>query len=123
MNDVVKGTVTVRNDQFDDFILARTDGTPVYNFNVVVDDIDMRIDHVIRGADHHSNTPFQLAIYRALEFWPFQSLVYGDPLTRPFAIPPLVTVSGVPAQVSDVLTLTPKAVAQAPGASISPMPS
>ncbi len=50
-----------------DMIIRRTDGGPLYNLAVVVDDVDMGITHVIRGADHHSNTPFQIAIYRALE--------------------------------------------------------
>ena len=66
IDDVVKGRVVVRNDQLDDFILARTDGTPVYNFVVVVDDVDMRITHVIRGDDHLNNTPKQLHLYRLL---------------------------------------------------------
>ncbi len=66
IEDLVKGRVVVRNDQFDDFILARTDGSPVYNFTVVVDDVDMRITHVIRGDDHLNNTPKQMHLYRLL---------------------------------------------------------
>ena len=48
-------------------IIRRSDGAPLYNLAVVVDDLDMGISHVIRGADHHSNTPFQIALYQALE--------------------------------------------------------
>jgi glutamyl-tRNA synthetase len=66
IDDVLKGLVEVRNDQFDDFVVARTDGTPIYNFVVVVDDIDMRITHVIRGEDHLSNTPKQIHLYDLL---------------------------------------------------------
>src|SRR5262245_59873282 len=50
-----------------DLIVRRSDGAPLYNLAVVVDDLDMRISHVIRGADHHPNTPLQLALYRALD--------------------------------------------------------
>jgi glutamyl-tRNA synthetase len=55
-------------DQFDDFIIARSDGTPVYNFVVVADDYYMKISHVIRGEDHISNTPKQILLYNALGF-------------------------------------------------------
>lgn len=64
VDDLVKGRVAMRNDQFDDFVLARADGSPVYNFTVVVDDIDMRITHVVRGDDHLNNTPKQVHLYR-----------------------------------------------------------
>lgn len=63
IDDLLKGRVEVQNDQFDDFVVARSDGTPVYNFVVVVDDIDMRISLVIRGEDHLSNTPKQIHLY------------------------------------------------------------
>jgi len=63
---LVKGRITVANDQLDDLVLVRSDGVPTYNFGVVVDDIDMRITHVIRGDDHVNNTPRQINIYRAL---------------------------------------------------------
>jgi glutamyl-tRNA synthetase len=66
VDDLVKGPVLFRNADLDDFIIVRSDGTPVYNFCVVVDDIDMRITHVIRGDDHLANTPRQVLLYRAL---------------------------------------------------------
>ena len=65
-DDVVRGRVSFRNDVLDDFVLVRTDGLPTYNFACVVDDLDMRISHVVRGDDHISNTPRQLLIYAAL---------------------------------------------------------
>ncbi len=65
-NDKVKGRVEFANDELDDLVIARPDGTPTYNFCVVVDDIDMRISHVIRGDDHVNNTPRQIHIFRAL---------------------------------------------------------
>lgn len=65
-NDMVRGTITISNSELDDLILARTDGTPTYNFVVVVDDWDMRITHVIRGDDHINNTPRQINILQAL---------------------------------------------------------
>ena len=65
-DDVVRGRVSFRNDVLDDFVLVRTDGLPTYNFACVVDDLDMRITHVVRGDDHISNTPRQLLIYAAL---------------------------------------------------------
>ena len=65
-NDQVRGSVTFANQELDDLIIARTDGTPTYNFTVVVDDLDMKITHVIRGDDHVNNTPRQINILRAL---------------------------------------------------------
>src|SRR5699024_3927576 len=65
-NDLVKGPISVANTELDDLILARPDGTPTYNFCVVVDDWDMAITHVIRGDDHVNNTPRQINIFRAL---------------------------------------------------------
>ena len=65
-DDLVKGTITIRNDELDDLVIARADGTPTYNFCVVVDDLDMRVTHVIRGDDHVNNTPRQINILRAL---------------------------------------------------------
>ncbi|MGC9236520.1 MAG: glutamate--tRNA ligase [Thiomonas sp.] len=65
-HDFVKGRVEIRNDELDDLIVARPDGTPTYNFCVVVDDIDMAITDVIRGDDHVNNTPRQLHIFQAL---------------------------------------------------------
>src|SRR5690606_18689169 len=65
-NDMVKGPISFDNTELDDLIIARPDGTPTYNFCVVVDDWDMRITHVIRGDDHVNNTPRQINILRAL---------------------------------------------------------
>lgn len=65
-DDKVKGCVEVSNEELDDLVIARPDGTPTYNFCVVVDDIDMNITHVIRGDDHVNNTPRQINIFRAL---------------------------------------------------------
>lgn len=65
-DDKVKGRIEIRNEELDDLVIARPDGTPTYNFCVVVDDIDMRITHVIRGDDHVNNTPRQINIFRAL---------------------------------------------------------
>jgi glutamyl-tRNA synthetase len=65
-NDVVKGTIEIGNAELDDLIIARPDGTPTYNFCVVVDDWDMKITHVIRGDDHVNNTPRQINILKAL---------------------------------------------------------
>ncbi len=65
-NDLVKGPITVSNDELDDLVLLRADGVPTYNFGVVVDDIDMAMTHVIRGDDHVNNTPRQINLYRAL---------------------------------------------------------
>jgi glutamyl-tRNA synthetase len=65
-NDLVKGEITVSNDELDDLVLLRADGVPTYNFGVVVDDIDMNMTHVIRGDDHVNNTPRQINLYRAL---------------------------------------------------------
>ena len=64
--DKVKGRIEIGNDELDDLVIARPDGTPTYNFCVVVDDIDMAITHVIRGDDHVNNTPRQINIFRAL---------------------------------------------------------
>ncbi len=64
--DLVHGTVTFQNSELDDLIIARSDGTPTYNFCVVVDDMDMGITHVIRGDDHLNNTPRQMNMLRAL---------------------------------------------------------
>jgi glutamyl-tRNA synthetase len=65
-DDAVKGTVEISNEELDDLVIARPDGTPTYNFCVVVDDLDMQITHVIRGDDHVNNTPRQINILRAL---------------------------------------------------------
>lgn len=66
INDAVKGEIVVSNTELDDLIIMRSDGTPTYNLTVVVDDLDMRISHVIRGDDHVNNTPRQINIMKAL---------------------------------------------------------
>ncbi|HEY9382578.1 MAG TPA: glutamate--tRNA ligase [Gemmatimonadales bacterium] len=66
-DDAVHGSITFHGRDLDDLIILRADGTPIYNMAVVSDDIAMRISHVIRGDDHISNTPKQIALYRALE--------------------------------------------------------
>ena len=65
-DDAVHGRISFQGRDLDDFVILRSDGTAIYNLAVVSDDIDMRITHVIRGDDHVSNTPKQIAIYRAL---------------------------------------------------------
>jgi glutamyl-tRNA synthetase len=65
-NDMIKGPISFDNSELDDLIIARPDGTPTYNFCVVVDDWDMQITHVLRGDDHVNNTPRQINILRAL---------------------------------------------------------
>jgi len=65
-SDHVKGRVSVNNNELDDLIIARSDGTPTYNLTVVVDDMEMQITHVVRGDDHVNNTPRQINILKAL---------------------------------------------------------
>jgi glutamyl-tRNA synthetase len=65
--DLVKGEITFPNAELDDLVLLRADGVPTYNFGVVVDDIDMKMTHVIRGDDHVNNTPRQIHIYEAMK--------------------------------------------------------
>ncbi len=67
VRDLVRGEVRFRNQEIEDFVLLRNDGSPTYNLAVVVDDLDMRITHVVRGDDHLPNTPKQILLYRALE--------------------------------------------------------
>jgi len=66
VQDQVRGTVVFQNAELDDLIIARSDGTPTYNFTVIIDDFDMQITHVIRGDDHLNNTPRQMNMLRAL---------------------------------------------------------
>ncbi|MBW2477518.1 MAG: glutamate--tRNA ligase [Deltaproteobacteria bacterium] len=66
--DKIKGPISVANEELDDLIIQRTDGTPTYNFVVVVDDAEMRINLIIRGDDHINNTPRQIPIYKALGY-------------------------------------------------------
>ena len=67
VEDVIKGNIVFQNDELDDFVICRSDGTPTYNFVVVVDDITMNINTIIRGDDHVMNTPKQILLYRALQ--------------------------------------------------------
>ncbi|MCH8933473.1 MAG: glutamate--tRNA ligase [Nitrospinae bacterium] len=86
VNDLLRGNVEFNVAELDDFIIFRTDGTPTYNFVVVVDDADMRITHVIRGDDHLSNTPRQALMYDALGFprpqFAHLSMILGPDKTR-----------------------------------------
>lgn len=66
-HDEIKGPISIKNEELDDFIICRSDGIPTYNFSVVVDDIDMKITHVIRGDDHVNNTPRQINLFHALK--------------------------------------------------------
>jgi glutamyl-tRNA synthetase len=70
VEDLIRGRVAFQNSELDDLIIARSDGTPTYNFTVVVDDMDMRITHVIRGDDHLNNTPRQMNMLKALGYTP-----------------------------------------------------
>ncbi|HEU4620405.1 MAG TPA: glutamate--tRNA ligase [Gammaproteobacteria bacterium] len=70
LDDLVKGRIEFDNAELDDLIIARSDGTPTYNFTVVVDDADMGVTHVIRGDDHVNNTPRQINLFRALGLEP-----------------------------------------------------
>ncbi len=67
VEDVIKGNIVFQNDELDDFILCRSDGIPTYNYAVVIDDITMQVNTVIRGDDHVMNTPKQILIYHALD--------------------------------------------------------
>ena len=85
-NDGVKGRIEIANAELDDFIIARADGTPTYNFCVVVDDWDMNITHVIRGDDHVNNTPRQINVLKALGAgvpqYAHLSMILGDDGTK-----------------------------------------
>ncbi len=85
-DDMVKGKIVFENSELDDLIIARGDGTPTYNFCVVVDDWDMRITHVIRGDDHVNNTPRQINILKALGAtvpqYAHLSMILGDDGTK-----------------------------------------
>ena len=70
IEDQVRGTVVFQNTELDDLIIARSDGTPTYNFTVIIDDCDMEITHVIRGDDHLNNTPRQMNMLAALGVTP-----------------------------------------------------
>lgn len=81
IHDQVQGDVTIRNDQLDDMILLRSDGTPVYMLAVVVDDHDMGVTHVVRGDDHLNNAARQMMIYEAMGWdvpvWAHIPLIHG----------------------------------------------
>jgi glutamyl-tRNA synthetase len=81
-DDLVKGRIEIANGELDDLIIARADGTPTYNFCVVVDDWEMEITHVIRGDDHVNNTPRQINILKALgaqvPLYAHLSMILGD---------------------------------------------
>jgi len=66
INDLVKGRIEISHQELDDFVILRTDGSPVYNMVVVVDDLEMKVSHVVRGDDHINNTPKQILLYEAL---------------------------------------------------------
>lgn len=68
VNDLIKGMVTFQNEELDDLIILRSDGSPTYNFCVVVDDAEMEVTHVIRGDDHLNNTPRQIHLFGALDY-------------------------------------------------------
>jgi glutamyl-tRNA synthetase len=68
VDDLIHGKIVFENEQLDDLIILRSDGTPTYNLTVVVDDVDMRITHIIRGDDHLNNTPKQIQLYQAFGY-------------------------------------------------------
>lgn len=86
VHDQIRGEVVFNRDDLQDFIILRADGTPTYNFAVVVDDSSMKISHVIRGDDHLSNTPKQILIYEALglemPYFAHIPLIHGSDGTR-----------------------------------------
>jgi glutamyl-tRNA synthetase len=86
VDDLIRGRVSFNNEELDDLIIRRTDGSPTYNLTVVVDDLDMAISHVIRGDDHLNNTPRQINILRALDAQPPQyghvPMILGDDGSR-----------------------------------------
>ena len=68
VHDLIRGDVQFKSEEFDDFVIARQNGIPIYNFATVIDDALMNITHIIRAEEHLSNTPRQVFIYRALGF-------------------------------------------------------
>jgi glutamyl-tRNA synthetase len=86
VDDLIRGKIIFENAYLDDLIIMRSDGTPTYNFTVVVDDVDMNITHVIRGDDHLNNTPKQIHIYNALgykvPFFAHLPMILGSDKTR-----------------------------------------
>nr|MCU0539995.1 glutamate--tRNA ligase [Desulfobacterales bacterium]MCU0586090.1 glutamate--tRNA ligase [Desulfobacterales bacterium] len=86
LEDVVKGSIVFQNEELDDFVICRSDGTPTYNFAVVVDDITMGVNTIIRGDDHVMNTPKQIQLYKAfgvpLPLFGHVPMVLGKDRTR-----------------------------------------
>ncbi len=84
--DLVRGPITFKCEELDDLIILRTDGTPTYNFTVVIDDALMGITHIVRGDDHINNTPRQIVIYEALHYpvpqFAHVPLIHGKDKTR-----------------------------------------
>ncbi len=82
VDDLIRGRVAVSNEELDDLVICRTDGSPTYNFCVVIDDYDMGITHVVRGDDHLSNTPRQINMLRALgvepPYYAHVPMILGD---------------------------------------------
>ena len=80
--DLVKGDITIANEELDDLVIARSDGTPTYNFCVVIDDWEMKVTHIIRGDDHINNTPRQINLLKALNAevpaYAHLSMILGD---------------------------------------------
>ncbi len=95
--DLVRGTVTIPRDQLDDFIIIRSDGSPMYNFVVVVDDAFMKITHIIRGEEHIINTPKQIALYTA----------FGYPVPQFAHIPLVLGPSGQKLSKREAATAVP----------------
>lgn len=93
-HDLIRGEISFDISELEDFVIARADGTPLYNFVVVVDDFEMRISHVIRGEDHISNTPKQILMYEAL----------GAPLPQFAHLPLILGSSGQPLSKRDAAT-------------------
>jgi len=81
-HDLVKGDITIANEELDDLVIARSDGSPTYNFCVVIDDWEMKVTHVIRGDDHINNTPRQINLLKALNAdvpaYAHLSMILGD---------------------------------------------
>lgn len=86
IDDAIKGPIVFQNNELDDFVISRSDGTPTYNLAVVVDDITMKINTIIRGDDHVMNTPKQILLYKALgadlPLFAHVPMVLGDDRTR-----------------------------------------
>lgn len=86
VQDLIRGEVRFANQQLDDLVIMKADGTPTYNFAVVVDDVLMRISHVIRGDEHLANTPRQIQIYEALDYplpqFAHVSMILGEDGTK-----------------------------------------